>query len=254
MHIVLAVDTSAGTNSPAQSYRIRVEHENGHRTLSVIRADTAGVLYGGLDVAEAIRTGTLDSLKDSDHTPHIAQRGTMPGTSVLNIIEWRNGVLAQKQADGVTPQEIASVLHSSASGALAALPELRRATVTPAASAKEYAATLGDIEAMSHLGLYYAAKIRGACDLALFDKTGDVKQQASALQHLEVALNYWKNYSASYTRQYVQPVLYNRAGLVDIPRQTQDVAADVQTARDWKPGTIDEAQIKRSGTEKGFRK
>jgi hypothetical protein len=25
-------------------------------------------------------------------------------------------------------------------------------------------------------------------------------------------------------------------------------------ARDWKPGTIDEARIKRSGTEAGFRK
>ncbi len=32
-------------------------------------------MVGGLDVAEAIRTGTLDSLKYSDHRPHIAQRG-----------------------------------------------------------------------------------------------------------------------------------------------------------------------------------
>jgi hypothetical protein len=52
----------------------------------------------------------------------------------------------------------------------------------------------------------------------------------------------------------VQPVLFNRAGLVDLPKQTQDVAADVQMARDWKPGTIAEDQIKRSGTEAGFRK
>ena len=107
---------------------------------------------------------------------------------------------------------------------------------------------------MSHLGLYYAAKIRGACDLALFDKSGDAKQQTSAVQHLEAALNHWRNYSAAYTRQYVQPVKYNRAGLVDIPKQTQDVADDVQMARDWKPGTIDETQVKRSGTEAGFKK
>jgi hypothetical protein len=107
---------------------------------------------------------------------------------------------------------------------------------------------------MSQLGLYYAAKIRGACDLALFDKSGDSKQQTSAVQHLEAALNHWKNYVAAYTRQYVQPVLFNRAGLVDLPKQTQDVAADVRMARDWKPGTIAEDQIKRSGTEAGFRK
>ena len=38
-----------------------------------------------------------------------------------------------------------------------------------------------------------------------------------------------------------------------IPKQTEDVAADVQMARDWKPGTIDETRIKRSGTEAGFK-
>jgi hypothetical protein len=74
------------------------------------------------------------------------------------------------------------------------------------------------------------------------------------MQHLEAALHHWKAYSAAYTRQYVQPVKYNRAGLVDIPKQTQDVAADVQIARDWKPGTVAEAEIKRSGTEAGFKK
>jgi hypothetical protein len=72
--------------------------------------------------------------------------------------------------------------------------------------------------------------------------------------HLEAALGHWKDYAAAYTRQYVQPVLYNRAGLVDIPKQTDDVADDVQMARGWKPGTIEEAKIKRSSTEAGFKK
>jgi hypothetical protein len=208
--------------------------------------------WGAIDVKwfpEACRR------KDGFYTVRDFVEGeTMPGAGVLDIIEWRTGLLAKQMPQGVTPLEIAATLEANATRALKALPDLQRATVTPAASAKEYTATLGDIEAMSHLGLYYAAKIRGACDLALFDKTGDAKQQASAVQHLEAALNHWKNYSAAYTSQYVQPVLYNRAGLVDIPKQTQDVAADVQTARDWKPGAINETKIKRSGTEKGFRK
>ena len=106
---------------------------------------------------------------------------------------------------------------------------------------------------MAHLGRYYAAKIRGACDLALFDKTGDPRQQAAAVQHLTAALSHWQDYAAAYTRQSVQPVLYNRAGVVDIPRQTADVAADVQLVRDWKPGTIAEHKIKRSRTEPGFK-
>ena len=33
-----------------------------------------------------------------------------------------------------------------------------------------------------------------------------------------------------------------------------DPAADVQMAREWKPGAIVETQIKRSGTEAGFKK
>ena len=179
--------------------------------------------------------------------------GTMPGAGGLNIIEWRTGLLAEQMPAGVTPLEIAATLHTNATQALVALPGLQRATIAPAASTKEYTATLGNIEAMSHLGLYYAAKIRGACELALFDKSGDVHRQTSAVQQLEAALGHWKNYSTAYTRQSIQPVLYNRAGVVDIPKQTENVAADLQMARDWKRGTIDEAAIKRSRTEAGFR-
>lgn len=183
---------------------------------------------------------------------HFVEGGTMPGAGVLNILDWRAALLAKQPLAGVTPPEIATTLHGNATRALAALPALRRASVAPAA-AKEYAATLGDIEAMAHLGLYYAAKIRGACDLALFDQSGVAAQKTSALRHLESALTHWKNYATAYTSQYVQPVLYNRTGVVDIPQQTHDVAADIQLARDWTPGTIP-ATVKRSGTETGFRK
>jgi hypothetical protein len=107
---------------------------------------------------------------------------------------------------------------------------------------------------MAHLGHYYAAKIRGACALALFDKTGEARQQAAAVRQLETALSHWKKYSAAYTRQYAQPIRYNRVGLVDIPALIKKAADDVQMARAWKPGTIDESQIKRSGTEAGFKK
>lgn len=163
---------------------------------------------------------------------------TMPGSGVLSISEWRDGLLANRTPKGVTPPEIAATLESQAARALESLPGLQRAVVAPAPAAREYAATLGDIETMSHLGLYYAAKIRGACDLALFDRTGEAERQASAVRHLEAALGHWKNYTAAYTRQYVQPVLYNRAGLVDLPKQTGDVADDVRLAREWRPGTF----------------
>ncbi len=183
---------------------------------------------------------------------NFVEGGTMPGAGVLNIIEWRDGLLAEKMPAGVTPLEIAATLETNAMRALAALPTLRTVTVTPAAAAKEYTATLNDIEAMAHLGLYYAAKTRGACELALFDQSGVAQQQASAVAHLETALNHWKNYATAYTRQYVQPVLYNRSSVVDIPAQTTDVADDILIAREWKPGSVDSKKIKRSRTEAGF--
>ncbi len=42
LRIALAVGTSAGTNAVAQSYRIRVQNENGRRTITVRGADPAG--------------------------------------------------------------------------------------------------------------------------------------------------------------------------------------------------------------------
>ena len=64
---------TVGKEAAAQSYRIRVQNENSRRVITVRGADAAGAMYGGLDVAEAIRMGTLDSLKDSDHTPQLQQ-------------------------------------------------------------------------------------------------------------------------------------------------------------------------------------
>ena len=71
--IALTIEKAGG--AAAQSYSIRVQNQNGHRTITVRGADASGAMYGGLEVAEAIRIGTLDSLKDSDHRPHIERRG-----------------------------------------------------------------------------------------------------------------------------------------------------------------------------------
>jgi hypothetical protein len=187
------------------------------------------------------------------HVRDFVEGGTMPGAGVLNIIEWRNGELDKKMPPGVTPLEIADTLEANATRALRALPELYAAKVSPAASASEYAATLGDIESMAHLGLYYAAKIRGACEIALFDRTGDRGNKRDSIKFLEQSLIHWQNYAVSYTRQYVQPVLYNRAGLVDIPALIEEVEDDIKMAERWDKGQIDEAAIERSGTEAGFK-
>ena len=67
----IALTVEKNPKAPAQSYRI----ERGGDQIRVIGADPSGAMYGGLDIAEAIRLGTLDTLKSSENQPHIAQRG-----------------------------------------------------------------------------------------------------------------------------------------------------------------------------------
>ncbi len=43
--------------------------------LAVLGADASGAMYGGLDLAEAVRLGTVGSIKDSDHSPRVERRG-----------------------------------------------------------------------------------------------------------------------------------------------------------------------------------
>ena len=51
----------------------RIEREGGK--INVIGGDANGAMYGGLDVAEAIRLDTLTELKFGEHRPYIEHRG-----------------------------------------------------------------------------------------------------------------------------------------------------------------------------------
>ena len=65
----------SASNVSAQAYSIRKLDAIGGPTYVVLAADPVGAMYGGLDLAEAVRLGTLASVKDSDHSPFIANRG-----------------------------------------------------------------------------------------------------------------------------------------------------------------------------------
>ena len=56
---------------PTQAYRIARAKEG----ITVTGGDAVGAMYGGLEVAEAIRCGALDSFDISLHGTYIAQRG-----------------------------------------------------------------------------------------------------------------------------------------------------------------------------------
>jgi hypothetical protein len=178
---------------------------------------------------------------------HFMEGSTMPGANVLNIRDWRSRLTARQPMTETTPLEIAAAIDGAAADAFAALEKLR----APAQQDTELQKTVNDCEALAHLGRYYAAKIRGACALALFDASSDAHENTAALRHLGDALAHWKAYAAIRDAHYI-PALYNRLGFVDITALTEKAAADLTLARDWKPGTLKD-DGKRGGTEKGFR-
>jgi hypothetical protein len=178
---------------------------------------------------------------------HFMEGSSMPGAEVLCIRDWRARPAAGQPAKQTTPLDIAKALDGAATETRASLDALRDAAKEDA----ELRKTVNDCEALAWLGRYYAAKIRGACALALFDQNSDRSEHEAALRHLGDALAHWKQYAAVRDAHYV-PALYNRVGYVNVTALTDKVAADLDIARSWKPGTLKD-DGKRSGTEKGFR-
>ena len=152
---------------------------------------------------------------------------SMPGAGVLNISGYLKTVLEGRRIEGMTPPEVAAELKSNASKTLQLVSEMR-----PVKS-KELRFTLGDYEAMAHLGNYYAEKILGAVDLALFERSGRPEQKQSAIQHLRLALEHWKKYAATATAQY-KPQLLTRMGYFDLNQITPQVEQDIAMAQAWQ--------------------
>ncbi len=197
--------------------------------------------WGDIDVKwfpeACITSGRFYTIKD------FIMQGTMPGTNDINIKIWREKKLKAEEIDGKTPLEVANLLETYATNTLKLVDELRK---KPSEN-KELRLTLGDYEAFAHLGNYYAEKIRGATYIALYDTTGIASEQETAISHLEKTLGHWKSYSDIYTKQYVQPVKYGRAGLVDIPgKLTDEVEKDIEMAKNWQMGTIKGPIVKRN--------
>jgi hypothetical protein len=153
-----------------------------------------------------------------------AEGKSMPGGGAMNIASYTERLLAKQPMTETTPPQVAAQLASDAAAALELVAQLR-----PAKS-KELRLTLGDYEAMSHLGNYYAEKILGATYLALLARTREARYRDTAVRHLETALAHWKRYAAVATAQY-KPQLLTRVGFVDLNAITADVARDIDIAR-----------------------
>lgn len=178
-----------------------------------------------------------------------AEGESMPGANVLNIRQWRTNVLEKRPMTKTTPLQIADALEEESRATLQSVAALRMQT--PGANAVEFRKTLVDCESLAWLAHYYAEKIHAASDLGLYDLTSDASQQASAIRHLDSALDAWKHYATVRDGQYV-PALYGRAGYVNITAMTAKVAQDLTIARGWRPGSI-RATVPGQTTEPGVK-
>ena len=91
----------------------------------------------------------------------------------------RAGLAIEWGFEGATPVQVSERLHARADSALALLADLS------ANGDDELRHTLADVRTMTLLGKYYAHKIRGATELALFRATGNV--QLAILQKAQIA-------------------------------------------------------------------
>lgn len=147
-----------------------------------------------------------------------------PGTDNISIPDYVKAVTEAKPFSGTTPIEVSEMIHNHADKALAILGRLEHG------DDKELRLTLGDIRAMAYMGKYYAHKIRGATELALFRETGKKEHQKAAIEQLTSAAKFWQLYTSAALSQYKNPLWTNRVGYCDWQALSKEVLNDIKIA------------------------
>lgn len=196
---------------------------------SMVYPITTGFHWGELDFQWYIETcfskpGPAQTRSGFHDINRFITLAPHPGTDYVAIPDYVEAVGAGRQLHGTTPIQVSQQLHGHADKALAILDGL------PKVTDKELRLTLGDIRAISYMGKYYAHKIRGATELALYRKNQDQSHQEAAIREMIRAAESWDRYTAAALAQYTNPILLNRVGLCDWRALTAEVRDDVEIA------------------------
>ncbi|TWU62045.1 hypothetical protein [Crateriforma conspicua] len=152
----------------------------------------------------------------------------LQGSGILSVQQYAQKIIQNESFDGITPIDVADTLDANSAQTLAGLKTLRS---TAKQSSPELLSTLTDLEAMAWLGKYYAAKIRGAAELAVYraDRTR-TDHHDRAVQHFETAVQQWTRYADVATSQY-RPQLFSRTHYMDWSRILDDVRQELESVR-----------------------
>ena len=197
---------------------------------SMIYPLTTGFHWGALDYQWYIeaclsRSRPAQTASGFHDVNRFITLGVHPGTDNIAIPRYAAAVVAGENPEGTTPVQVSERPHERADAALAALKRIR------ADDDDELRRTLADIQAMALLGKYYAHKIRGATELALFRMTGERTWQAAAVNELIRAAEIWERYTTLAAAHYKNPVWMNRVGNVDWEELRGEVGRDIEIAR-----------------------
>ncbi len=203
---------------------------NAWQEASMIYPVTTGFHWGPLDFQWYIEgcksrsgyaqneTGFHDVNRFINLPPH-------PNSGFQSIPDFVKMVKTQGTTQLKTPEEVAQQLHEHAQKAL----DFVNSTEQPKNKELDY--TLNDIKTMALLGEYYAYKISGSTQLALYRETNDKNHQDKAITALNQALETWKEYTKTALKQNINPLWTNRVGYVDWNKITDWVADDIEIAK-----------------------
>ncbi len=196
---------------------------------SMIYPLTTGFHWGALDFQWYIeacksRPGPAQTASGFHDVNRFITLGPHPGTDYRAIPDYVKDVIAGRPSPGTTPFEVADQIQAHAEKALRLLSELT------SGGNKELRLTLDDLRAMAYLGQYYAHKIRGATELALFRRTRQSAHQAAAIRELTQAAQCWRLYAATALAQYKNPLWTNRVGYCDWRALFDEVLHDIKIA------------------------
>ncbi len=202
---------------------------NAWQDASMIYPITTGFHWGPLDFQwyiEACKgrphyaqneTGFHDVNRFINLPPH-------PRSGFQSIPDFVEAELSGGSSELVSPLEVSGKLHEHADRALEALESMGPG------DQNELKVSLNDIRTMALLGKYYAHKIAGSTQLALYRESKDFNYQEEAIIELTRALEYWKQYTANSMEQTINPLWTNRVGYVDWENLTQWAADDINIA------------------------
>jgi hypothetical protein len=196
---------------------------------SMVYPKTTGFHWGALDFQWYIescksRPGPAQTETGFHDVNRFITLGPHKGTGYVSIPDYVKSVAAGAKPSGTTPIELSEEVHGHADKALEILEGLSDG------GNKELRLTLGDIRAIAYMGKYYAHKIRGATELAIFRSTGRAESQSAAVEELERAAEHWRRYVSAARSQYKNPLWTNRVGYVDWDKLTEGVLNDIRIA------------------------